>query len=84
MLTGAAFIWFFLSKNQTEVIWFYLAAMMPVVLYFFIWFTFILKNPEKYASYNWAMRMSAISAISLNAFFLYYFFENTQILQVFS
>lgn len=83
MLTGVAFVWYFISKNQVDIIWYYLAAMAPVVLYFFIWFTFILKSPVKYANYSWAMRMSAISALSLNAFFLYYFFQNTQILQVF-
>lgn len=83
MLTGLAFVWYFISKNQVDVIWYYLAAMAPVVLYFFIWFTFILKSPIKYANYSWAMRMSVISAFSLNAFFLYYFFQNTQILQVF-
>jgi 1,4-dihydroxy-2-naphthoate octaprenyltransferase len=30
------------------------------------------------------MGMNFLSAISLNAFFIYYFLENTQILQVFN
>lgn len=82
-LTIGAFAWFFLEKNQTEILWTFLSAMSLIGLFFLIWFVFILKQPQKYASYSWAMGMNAISSLSLNAFFLYYFLENTQILQVF-
>ena len=82
-LTGAAFAWYFLDRNQQTVLWVYLAAMMPIVLFFLIWFRFVISNPEKYASYSWAMGMNVISASALNAFFVYYFLENSQILQVF-
>lgn len=81
-LTGLAFVWYFLDKNQDSILWVYLGAMAPVMLFFLIWFGFIRKD-EKYASYSWAMGMNSISAICLNAFFIYYFLENTQILQVF-
>ncbi|GMQ25692.1 hypothetical protein Aoki45_23740 [Algoriphagus sp. oki45] len=81
-LTGLAFVWYFLDKNQESILWVYLGAMAPVMLFFLIWFGFIRKD-EKYASYSWAMGMNSISAICLNAFFIYYFLENTQILQVF-
>lgn len=82
-LSGAAFIWFFLDRNQTDICWVYLGAMAPILLYFLIWFSFIRTNPVKYATYSWTMGMNIISGISLNAFFIYYFLENTQILQVF-
>lgn len=82
-LTGAAFVWFFLDRGQESIIWVYLGAMAPILLFFLIWFGFVQSNPEKYASYSWAMGMNAISALTLNAFFLYYFLENTQIMQVF-
>lgn len=82
-LSGAAFIWFFLSRNQVDICWVYLGSMLPILLFFLIWFSFIRTNPVKYATYSWAMGMNTISAISLNAFFIYYFLENTQILQVF-
>lgn len=82
-LTGGSFIWYFLDRNQTEITWIYLGAMAPILLFFLIWFGFVNSNPEKYASYSWAMGMNSISAFALNAFFLYYFLENTQILQVF-
>jgi 1,4-dihydroxy-2-naphthoate octaprenyltransferase len=82
-LTGAAFVWYFLDRNQPAVLWVYLGAMAPILLFFLIWFGFVNSNPEKYASYSWAMGMNSISALALNAFFIYYFLENTQILQVF-
>ncbi len=83
LLTGAAFAWYFLNRNQIEVLWVYLGAMAPIILFFTVWFSFIRQNPEKYANYSWAMGMNTISAILLNGFFIYYFFENTQMLQIF-
>jgi 1,4-dihydroxy-2-naphthoate octaprenyltransferase len=82
ILTGAAFTWFFLDRNQSQILWIYLAAMVPIMLYFLTWFSFVRLNPEKYANYTWAMGMNYVSALMLNAFFIYYFLENTQILQV--
>lgn len=83
-ITGAAFAWYFLDKSQTQILWIYLGAMAPILLFFLIWFGFVRQNPEKYASYSWAMGMNTISAVALNAFFIYYFLENTQVMQVFS
>lgn len=82
-LTGAAFVWYFLDRNQLGVVWVYLGAMAPIMLFFLIWFGFVNSNPEKYASYSWAMGMNSISALVLNAFFVFYFFENTQLFQTF-
>jgi 1,4-dihydroxy-2-naphthoate octaprenyltransferase len=82
LITGLAFAWYFIDRNQISILWIYLSAMAPIGLYFLIWFGFIIQNPEKYANYNWAMGMNTISAITLNAFFIYYFLENTQVLQV--
>lgn len=76
IISGGAFSWYFLgAKDQPWALWGFLAAMAPVFLYFLIWFYFILKDPEKYASYPWAMWMNRISATSLNIFFLIYFLE---------
>jgi 4-hydroxybenzoate polyprenyltransferase len=82
-MTGLAFTWYFFDRNQIDMIWVFLGAMTPIVLYFLVWFGFVKTNPEKYASYSWAMGMNSISALALNAFFIYYFLQNTQILQVF-
>nr|HAD50897.1 ubiquinone biosynthesis protein UbiA [Algoriphagus sp.] len=81
-LTGAGFVWFFLDRNQEYFFWVYLGAMAPIILYFLLWFNFVRINPEKYANYSWTMGMNSVSALILNAFFFYYFIENTQILQV--
>lgn len=82
LITGACFSWYFIDRSQLAILWIFLAAMAPIGLYFFLWFGFVLQNPERHANYNWAMGMNAISAIALNAFFIYYFLENTQVLQV--
>ncbi|MFZ9186989.1 MAG: UbiA family prenyltransferase [Algoriphagus sp.] len=82
--TTAAFIWYFLDKGQSHIVGYYLAAMAPIGLFFLLWMGFIFRESEKYATYSWAMGMNFLSAIALNAFFIYYFLENTQILQVFN
>ncbi len=82
-LTIAGFAWFFVDRSQIEILWVFLSAMAVIGLYFLIWFGFILQNAEKYATYSWAMGMNTLSALALNAFFIHYFLENTQILQVF-
>ncbi|SEG48452.1 UbiA family prenyltransferase [Algoriphagus boritolerans] len=82
-VTGGAFVWYFSDRGQDLILWIYLAAMAPILLFFLIWFGFVIQNPEKHASYGWAMGMNSISSLVLNAFFIYYFLENTQILQVF-
>lgn len=82
-MTIAGFAWYFIDRGQTDILWVFLSAMAVIGLYFLIWFGFILQNPEKYASFSWAMGMNTLSALVLNAFFIHYFLENTQILQVF-
>ncbi|WP_194775103.1 UbiA family prenyltransferase [Pararhodonellum marinum] len=83
LIAGIAFAWFFLNRNQEWALWAFLAAMAPVMLYFNVWFWFVRKDPIKHASYSWAMWMNRVSALALNLFFIYYFLENTQVLQVF-
>ncbi len=83
LITGFSFAWYFMDRNQLHILWVYLSAMAPIMMFFLIWFGFIKLNPIKYASYSWAMGMNTISALALNAFFIYYFLQNTQILQVF-
>lgn len=81
LLTGLGYVWFFINRNQEESMWLFLAAMAPVMIYFFVWFNFVRVNSEKYASYSWVMGMNLVAACMLNIFFIYYFFENTQIHQ---
>lgn len=83
LVTGLCFSWFFLDRNQESGFFGFLLAMLPVVLYFLIWFSFVRRDEEKYTNYTWAMWMNRISAIALNIFFIWYFLENTQVMQVF-
>lgn len=82
LLTGVLFAWYFLSRNQDSALYGFLMAMLPVILYFLVWFYFVKKDEEKYATYDWVMWMNRISGLALNIFFIWYFLENTQILQV--
>ena len=83
LIAGAAFGWYFLDRNQDQAFFVFLGALAPVILYFLVWFMFARKAPEKYVNYDWAMWMNRVSGIALNAFFIWYFLENTQIMQVF-
>lgn len=83
LVAGLGFAWYFSSRGQIDAFYAFLLAMLPVVLYFSLWFTFVRKDENRFANYSWAMWMNRISGLSLNAFFIWYFLENTQILQVF-
>ncbi len=83
LIAGVAFAWFFYDRNQQDAFYFFLLAMLPVVLYFNVWFYFVRQDSTKYVNYDWVMWMNRISATALNVFFIWYFFHNTQILQVF-
>ncbi|RZS95171.1 UbiA family prenyltransferase [Cecembia calidifontis] len=82
-ISGLAFAWFFIQRGQFTATYGFLLSMLPVILYFIVWFSFVRKDEVQYANYTWAMWMNRISGIALNAFFIWYFLENTQILQVF-
>lgn len=82
LVSGIGFAWYFSSRAQIDAFYAFLLAMLPVILYFSIWFVFVRKDEKRFANYSWAMWMNRISGLSLNAFFIWYFLENTQILQV--
>jgi 1,4-dihydroxy-2-naphthoate octaprenyltransferase len=52
----------------------------PVVIYFLIWFYLVVKDPTK-ANHQNTMRLNFISALCLNAFFIYFFLDSSQVLQ---
>jgi 1,4-dihydroxy-2-naphthoate octaprenyltransferase len=52
----------------------------PVVTYFLIWFYLAVRNPAK-ANHQNTMRLNLISALCLNAFFIYFFLDSSQVLQ---
>lgn len=59
----------------------FLAFMAPVVTYFGWWFLKTIRNQEM-ANYTNTMRLNIISATCLGGFYLYLFFNSTQVLNV--
>jgi hypothetical protein len=63
--------------------WAFLLALLPLLAYFFYWFLLVLREKDK-ANYTHTMRLNFISATCLNVYFLYLFFDSSQVLQLFS
>jgi 1,4-dihydroxy-2-naphthoate octaprenyltransferase len=62
---------FFYSSNYSYA---FLIALAPVLLFFSTWFYTVWRDETK-ANYSNTMRLNFISAICLNAFFIYLFFS---------
>src|SRR6478609_3093928 len=58
----------------------FLLFLGPVVIYFLNWFYRVVKDPTK-ANHRNTMRLNFISALCLNAFFVYFFLDSSQVLQ---
>jgi hypothetical protein len=56
--------------------------LVPIVLYFMFWYFMVHKN-QKNASYAYTMGMNLISALCLNAFFIWFWLDRTNLSQVF-
>lgn len=57
--------------------WF-LVALLPLLAYFFYWFSRTLRDRQN-ADYSHTMRLNIISAICLNAFFIFLFLDTSTI-----
>ncbi len=81
---GAAALGFVLYFNSFYSIRFgyaFLLALTPVVLFFMYWFYRVWKDEAK-ANFSNTMWLNFISATCLNAFFIYFFLETSQIGQL--
>jgi len=58
----------------------FLIALSPVLLYFTIWFIQVRQDASK-ANYTRTMWLNFISATCLNAFFVYFFLDSSQLIQ---
>jgi 1,4-dihydroxy-2-naphthoate octaprenyltransferase len=58
----------------------FLMALSPVMAFFLYWFYGVLKDETK-ADFSRTMKLNFISALCLNAFFLYFFLDSTQVIQ---
>lgn len=79
---GGGFLLYFRIYHDPFYAWMFLLALLPILAYFFYWYLLILKS-RKHADYTHTMRLTLISGICLNAFFIYLFLDKSQILQVF-
>jgi 1,4-dihydroxy-2-naphthoate octaprenyltransferase len=76
------FTFYFVEFYELKYALTFILALTPVLLYFLYWFVKVLRD-EGQANYTHTMRLNFISATMLNIFFLYFFLDSTQILQVF-
>lgn len=61
--------------------WWFVIALLPVLVYFFYWLFLALKD-HRAADYRHTMRLTFLSGICLNAFFLFLFLDSTEGVQV--
>lgn len=81
---GAAALGFVMYFNSFYAIHFgyaFLLALAPVMLFFMYWFYLVWKDESK-ANFSNTMWLNFISALCLNAFFIYFFLETSQIGQL--
>ena len=82
IITAAAFLYYFQVFHDGAYSMYFILAIAPVISFFILWFLRV-KNGFHHANYSNTMRLNFISAISLNIFFLYFFLDKTQLLQLF-
>ncbi|HPW62663.1 MAG TPA: UbiA family prenyltransferase [Cyclobacteriaceae bacterium] len=80
-LAAAGYVTYFYSFYS---LWFgqvFLLALSPVVAFFLIWFYRVWNDPAK-ANFANTMWLNFLSALCLNAFFVWFFLETSHILQL--
>jgi len=80
-VASVLYVLYFNAFHQIEYGWAFLMMMSPVVLFFSFWFMSVLKDESK-ANFKNTMRLNFISATCLGAFFIYFFLDSTQVLNV--
>jgi 1,4-dihydroxy-2-naphthoate octaprenyltransferase len=76
----AGFVYYFLNFFEIKYVYAFFLALTPVLVYFGFWFLKVLKDETK-ANFGYTMGLNFISATCLNAFFIYFFLESSQVLQ---
>jgi 4-hydroxybenzoate polyprenyltransferase len=81
-LASAGFAGFFHSFYALKYAVGFFLFLAPVVIYFLYWFWQAYRDPRK-ANYQHAMWLNFIAATCLNAFFIYFFLDYSNVLGVF-
>ncbi|MEM7109511.1 MAG: UbiA family prenyltransferase [Bacteroidota bacterium] len=79
-LASASFVWYFVEAYRMKYALAFLISMTPVILFFGYWY-FKVRAERSQADFTNTMRLNYLSAIFLNAFFIYFFLDHTQVLQ---
>jgi 1,4-dihydroxy-2-naphthoate octaprenyltransferase len=82
-LAVAGFVYFFNAFDYSKYILPFLLSMAPVLVFFNIWFVRAYRNPAL-ANYANTMWLNFISGTCLNAFFIWFFLDSSNILGAFA
>jgi 1,4-dihydroxy-2-naphthoate octaprenyltransferase len=75
------FEYYFITYYNQKMAIAFLLFMAPTVLFFFVWF-YLVNRDEKNANFGWTMGLNFLSAACLNAFFIYFFLQVSNLLQL--
>ncbi len=81
-LVTAGFMLYFIHFFSPDYAIAFPLFLAPVVLYFLIWAIRVVRD-ESTADYTHAMWLNFISATCMSAFFVYFFLDHTNVIQVF-
>ncbi|MFT4733332.1 MAG: 4-hydroxybenzoate polyprenyltransferase [Marivirga sp.] len=81
LVATLGFEYYFINYYTQQIAVAFLLFMAPAVVYFLIWF-FLVNRNDKYVNFKWTMGLNFISAICLNAFFIYFFLQVSHIGQL--
>lgn len=79
-VAAVLFYLYFSTYHQSIYGLHFLISLTPVLLFFGYWYLKVLKDTSN-ANYTNTMWLNAISATCLNAFFIYFFLDSTQVIQ---
>lgn len=77
-LAALGYFLYFKSFHNANYGFFFLVSLLPVISFFMWWFLSSLKNASR-VNYTNMMWLNFISATCLNGFFIYFFFETSQV-----
>jgi 1,4-dihydroxy-2-naphthoate octaprenyltransferase len=80
IVAAILFVIYFISYYQDKYAWYFIAAFSFPALFFIYWIYSYSKDADA-VNYSNTMRLSYISALSMNIFFIYLFLDLTQVLQ---
>lgn len=82
LIADLGFIFYFNHYHNSKYALAFQFFLAPIVLFFGLWYLMV-RHRQKYASYKWTMWMNFVSAICLNAFFIWFWLDRTNVGQVF-